>query len=115
MSTSKLVVWSYVIIAVAVAVSANYISSIWASKEDKFTSPWFLALILISPFVFITFGLVTAKLGLAVTSGTVDALLTISTVVVGLFLLREWNALSLYQYIGLTLSVGGIILMQFHK
>lgn len=112
---NKIHVWFYIVVAVFVALSANYISTIWASKENKFSSPWFLAVIIISPLVFITFGLVTAKLGLALTSGTVDALLTISTVLVGLFLFHEWNSLSLYQFTGIALSLVGIILMQFHK
>ena len=101
--------------AVFAALSANYISAIWADKENKFSSPWLLAIIIISPFVFITFGLVVSKLGLAVTSGTVDALLTISTILVGLFVFREWGSMSLSQYAGIALAIGGIILMQFNK
>jgi len=112
---SKLRIWLYVISAVTVAVTANSISAIWASKEDKFTSIWFLLLIIISPLVFITFGLVTSKLGLSISSATIDSLLTVATILVGLFIFREWNNVSLYQYIGIFLTVSGIVLMQFHK
>src|SRR3989344_9290231 len=112
---SKFQIWLYVISAVIVAVLANSVSAIWASKEDKFTSLWFLLVIIISPLVFITFGLVTSKLGLAVSSGTIDSLLTISTILVGLFIFHEWNNISLYQYIGIVFTVLGIILMQFQK
>ncbi|MFA5933704.1 MAG: hypothetical protein WC795_00560 [Candidatus Paceibacterota bacterium] len=112
---SKIHIWFYIIAAVAIAVSANYISVIWANKENRFSSPWLLAVIFISPFVFITFGLVASKLGLAVSSATIDLLLTVSTVLVGLFVLGEWHSISLYQYFGIALAFGGIILMQFHK
>lgn len=112
---SKLQVWFYIITAVVIAVAANSISAIWAGKESKFFSVWFLLLLVISPLVFITFGIVTSKIGLAVTSGTVDALLTISTILVGLFIFNEWNSVSMYQYVGMALSIFGIILMQFSK
>lgn len=111
---TKFQIWIYIIVAIVIALSANSISTIWASKESRFTI-WLLALIIISPFVFITFGLVTAKLGLAVSSGTIDSLLTISTIIVGLFLFNEWGNVSIYQYVGMVLALGGIILMQFHK
>lgn len=112
---NKLQTWGYIIVAVLIALLANYISTIWATKESKFTSVWFLALVLISPLVFITFGLVTSRVGLTVTSGTVDALLTISTIIVGLFVLNEWSTFNMYQFFGIILSLLGIILMQFGK
>ncbi len=111
---SKVQIWSYVIGAVLIALAANSISAVWASKEDRF-NPWLIAVIVISPFVFITFGLVTSKIGLVLSSGTIDSLLTISTILVGLFLFNEWSTLSLYQYFGVGFAALGIILMQFHK
>ena len=92
-----------------VALSANYISAVWAGKENKFSSPWLLAVVLISPLVFITFGLVVSKLGVVVTSATVDSLLTVSTIVVGLVVFQEWSSTSIYQYLGAALAVSGII------
>ena len=77
--------WSYIIGAVLVALLANSISAVWAGKSDKFSTIWFLALLVISPLVFITFGLVTSKLGLSMTSAIVDSLLTIGTILIGLF------------------------------
>lgn len=112
--SSKLGTWASIVLAVAVALTANYISTVWAGKESKFTV-WLLALIIISPLVFITFGLVTSKLGLAATSATIDSLLTVSTILVGLFLLNEWSSMSVYQYLGIVLAIGGIILINFGK
>ena len=111
---NKFQTWFYVISAVLIALAANSLSAIWASKENKFTI-WLLAVIVISPLVFITFGLATSKLGLSVSSATIDSLLTISTILVGLFIFNEWSNVSLYQYIGMALALLGIILMQFHK
>jgi multidrug transporter EmrE-like cation transporter len=110
----RLHAWFYIIVAVLIALAANSISTIWAGKENKFTI-WLLLLLIISPLVFITFGIATSKIGLVISSGTIDALLTISTILVGLFIFNEWNTLSIYQYIGVAFSVAGIILMQFHK
>lgn len=108
----KLVAWLYVIVAVAVALLGNYLAAIWASKENKF-SLFLIPVILVSPFVFITFGLVTSRLGVAITSGTVDALLTIATVVLGLVVFQEWHKLSLFQYVGLACVLFGIMLIHF--
>ena len=111
---SKLQTWLYVGVAVLIALLANSISAIWASKENKF-SLWLLLLILISPLVFITFGLVTSKLGVVVSSGTIDSLLTIGTILIGLFLFNEWSSISMYQYAGIVFALIGIVLMQFPK
>ncbi len=110
----KFHIWFYIIIAVLIALAANSIATIWAGKESKFTI-WLLALVLISPFVFITFGLVTSKIGLVVSSGTIDSLLTVSTILVGLFIFREWTNISVFQLTGLGFTVLGIILMHIHK
>lgn len=106
--------WVYIISAASVALLANSISAIWAKQENKFTI-WLLLLVLISPFVFVMFGLAVTKLGLTVSSATIDSLLTISTIFVGIVVFKEWGVLSPYQLIGIALSVAGIILMHFYK
>ena len=108
----KIEVWLYVIGAVAIALLGNYMAATWASKDDKF-SLLFLGVLLVSPFVFISFGLVTSKLGVAVGSGTIDALLTVSTVILGLVVFQEWSKLSYSQFAGLMFVFLGIILLQF--
>ena len=57
----------YILVAVVVAVSANSVSAIWAKQESKL-SLWLLVVILISPMVFITYGVVTSLVGLAIAS-----------------------------------------------
>src|SRR3989338_1479477 len=112
---NKLQIWFYILGAVSIALLANSISVIWATNKGGKFSMWLLLLIVISPFVFITFGLVASKLGLSMGSAVVDSLLTITTILVGLFLFKEWGNVSTYQYVGMLLAVSGIILMQFHK
>jgi len=104
--------WIYILIAVGVALFANYIAASWGAREDKM-SLLLLGIILVSPLVFITFGLATARIGVAIASGTIDALLTVSTVVLGLLVFGEWSKISYYQYAGLLLVFMGIVLMQF--
>lgn len=105
-------IWVYIVISVLIAVTANSVSAIWAKGDDKFTL-WLLAVILISPFVFITYGLTTSKLGITISSGVIDSLLTISTIAVGLFIFHEWNKISLLQYLGIVFALSGVFLMIF--
>lgn len=108
----NLSLWVYVIVAVAIAISANSISTIWAKGEDRF-SPWLIAVITISPFVFISFGLVVSKVGMAISSGVIDSLLTFSTIAIGLIVFREWDKVSAAQYVGMAFAMTGIVLMLF--
>ncbi|TSC85926.1 MAG: hypothetical protein G01um10148_834 [Parcubacteria group bacterium Gr01-1014_8] len=108
----RLGAWLFVVLAVAVALLGNYLGATWASKDDKF-SLLLLAVIAVSPFVFITFGLVTSRLGVAIGSGTIDALLTVCTIIMGLFLFQEWSKISVFQYFGLALVLSGIVFLQF--
>ncbi|HLC66048.1 MAG TPA: hypothetical protein VJK52_00230 [Candidatus Nanoarchaeia archaeon] len=106
----NLPLWLYIAIAVLIAVLGNSISAVWAKGDDKL-SIWLIAVLLISPLVFISFGLVTSRLGLAVTSGVIDSLLTVSTIAVGLILFQEWHKISSLQYFGMGLALLGIFLM----
>ncbi len=111
---SRFHLWGYIIIAVLVALAANSIATVWAGKDNKFTV-WLLLLVVISPLVFITFGLVTAKVGLVVGSGTIDSLLTISTILVGLILFRGWGSLTATQGLGIVFTIAGVILMHVNR
>ncbi len=108
----NLPVWLYIAGAVAIALLANSVSAVWARGEDKL-SLWLLAILILSPLVFISFGLTTSKLGVAISSSAVDSLLTVSTIAVGLVLFQEWNKISGLQYLGMTLALCGLFLMLF--
>lgn len=107
-----LITWAYIIGALLVAVLANAVSAIWASKPH-WANPWLVAIILLGPLVFITFGLVASRVGVALGSASLDSLLTISTIVVGLIFFGEWSKVNVYQYIGIALIVAGIIFVHF--
>lgn len=108
----ELPAWVYVITAVGIALLANSVSAIWARGEESF-SIWLLVLLITSPLVFISFGLTTSRLGVAISSGTIDSLLTITTIIVGLCFFQEWQRISSFQYLGILLAVSGIALMVF--
>lgn len=102
----------YIAAAVGIALIANIISAVWARGDNLF-SPWLAAVIIISPMVFIVYGLMTTRLGVAISSGVIDSLLTVSTIAVGLILFQEWHKISMYQFAGLACVVTGILLMLF--
>ena len=96
------------------SVAANTISTVWAKGDDRF-SIWLIALFLISPVVFITFGLVTARVGLVVSAGTIDALLTVSTIIIGLFFFKEWSTVTTTQLVGVGFTLTGLVLLHLNK
>jgi drug/metabolite transporter (DMT)-like permease len=98
----------YVLVAAGIAIATNYISSRWFSGELRLNSTFFLLMIL-SPLVFLTYGFVTTRFGLAVTAGIIDSLMVIGTVAIGVVFLRE--SLSIAQYIGVGFSILGVVLM----
>ena len=102
----------YIIVAVIVAVSANSISAVWASQTNKF-SLWLLAVILISPLVFITYGLVTSRIGLSLASSVIDSMLIVGTVLVGLAVFKEWDKILALQYLGIAVTLVGVCLILF--
>jgi hypothetical protein len=108
----KLYTWLLIVLAVAIALGANAISTVWAKADDRF-SIWLLALIVVSPIVFITFGLVTARTGLVVSAGTIDSLLTITTIALALFVFHEWQTVTSYQLMGVVCTIAGIFLLHF--
>lgn len=105
-------IWLYIITAVAVALLASTVSAIWARGESKI-SLWLFAVIIISPIVYIVFGLITTKLGVAISAGSIDSLLTVCTIVVGLAFFKEWDKVSWLQFLGMGFALCGIFLMVF--
>lgn len=106
----KLTTWAFIALAVATALTANTIATIWAKSPATY-SVWLIALILISPVVFITFGLVTDRTGLLVSSGTIDSLLTITAVLMALIAFREWSSVTTTQLAGIACTITGIGLL----
>lgn len=102
----------YILVTVAIAVTGNAIAAHWGQQENLL-SPWLIAVLLISPIVFITFGIISSKVGLAVASGVSVSLTTMTTMLIGLVFFNEWSRLSSMQYLGMVLVLAGISLMLF--
>lgn len=94
--------------AVAVAALTNSVAALWAQNMH---SMYFVLLLILSPFVFISFGIVSASKGLSIASGLIDTLLVVTTVIIGLVFFEEWKKISIMQCIGLALACSGIFLM----
>lgn len=109
-----LISWVYVILSLSAALAANTVSAKWAG-EATLLNRYLPIMLVLSPLVFITFGLTTARTGLALGSASVDSLLTITTIVVGLIFFREWKTLSVTQLMGIAAIVVGIVLTQLPK
>lgn len=105
--------WAFIITAVAIALAANTVSTKWA-QTPHLINQWLVPMLVISPFVFITFGLTAARIGLAEGSAIIDSLLTVSTIMVGLIFFREWSTMSVPNYAGILLVIIGIVLMRWH-
>lgn len=107
----KSLIWGGLILgAVFLAVLSDTVATMWAKGDNKF-SFYLPILFALGPLVFISFGLVTTKSGLAIASATVNSLLAISSILVGLIYFGEWEKISYLQLFGITLALLGIIFM----
>lgn len=104
--------WLAVVGAVALAALADSVSALWARGDNKL-SVYLVLILLLGPMVFVSFGLVTTRVGLAMTSGVVNSLLVLTSISIGLFAFGEWSKVSTLQYVGMALAVVGIVLMLF--
>ena len=107
-------IWALIVGNIALALTANAVATIWAGQGGR---NWALlaVLVVISPVIFVTFGIVSARVGLAVGSAVIDSALTIASILLGLILFDGWRDVSAVQYGGIGLAVAGIVLMQFGK
>jgi hypothetical protein len=105
--------WYLAIIgAVTMAALADSVGTLWANSENKF-SIYLLLIFILGPLVFISFGLITTKTGLAIASGVVNSLLVLTSISIGLLFFGEWSKLSFLQYTGIAFALMGIVLMLF--
>ncbi|TSC78799.1 MAG: hypothetical protein G01um101425_958 [Candidatus Peregrinibacteria bacterium Gr01-1014_25] len=101
--------WLAIAVAVAVAASANSVAALWAG--DKLSPIYLPLLLILSPLVFVTFGIVTTSKGLSIASGVIDSLLVLTTMFIGLVLFGEWKYITNLQLMGMGMAVIGIVLM----
>jgi hypothetical protein len=106
--------WFLIAGNVALALTANAVATVWASRGGQINL-LFVTLLVVSPIVFLSFGMVSARTGLAVGAAVIDSALTISSILLGLVVFGGWRDLSMAQYGGMALAVAGIMLMQVGK
>lgn len=100
--------WSAVLICAALSTLADTLGTVW--WEQKKT--WILLAILgISPLVFLAFGYVGSHFGLAKASSLTNTLVVLGPILVGIFYRGELRQLSFVELVGMTLAVGGIVLL----
>ena len=109
---TRTTIWMLIAGNVALALTANAVATIWAGRDGR---DWGLlaVMVVISPVIFLSFGMVSARLGLAIGSALIDSALTICSILLGLILFGGWRDISALQYGGIGLAVAGIVLMQF--
>ena len=100
--------WSAVLICAALSTLADTLGTVW--WEQKKT--WILLAILgISPLVFLAFGYVGSHFGLAKASSLTNTLVVIGPILVGIFFRGELRQLSFAELVGMALAVTGIVLL----
>jgi len=100
--------WSAVLICAALSTLADTLGTVW--WEQKKT--WILLAILgISPLVFLAFGYVGSHFGLAKASSLTNTLVVIGPILVGIFFRGELRQLSFVELVGMALAVTGIVLL----
>lgn len=100
----------FIAINLALAIGANAAGTTWAQAGLRINGTFLVTLVL-SPLVFLTFGFVASRMGLAPASATIDTLLTIGSVLVGLVWFGEWSQMTPRHLAGLGLAISGVVLL----
>ncbi len=90
----------------------DVLCKIWGDGKD-WSVPAYFGTLVSAGFAYYCFGRVTHQSGMAVGSSVINALNVITTILLGLFGLREWEGISGLQYLGMAFAVLGIYLMLF--
>ena len=100
--------WSAVLACAALSTVTDTLGTTWWEQKKL----WMLLAILgLSPLVFLAFGYVGSQFGLAKASSLTNTLVVIGPIVVGIFLRGELRQLSAVEVAGMALAVAGIILL----
>ena len=100
--------WSAVLACAALSTIADTLGTTWWEQKKLWM---LLAIVGLSPLVFLTFGYVGSQFGLAKASSLTNTLVVIGPILVGIFLRGELRQLSAVEVAGMALAVAGIILL----
>ena len=100
--------WSAVLACAALSTIADTLGTVWWEQKK----PWVLvAMIGLSPLVFLAFGYVGSHFGLAKASSLTNTLVVIGPILVGILFRGELRQLSPVELLGMGLAVAGIALL----
>ena len=108
MKTLLLSPWSAVLVCAALSTLADTLGTSWWEQKRL----WMLLAILgLSPLVFLAFGYVGSHFGLAKASSLTNTLVVIGPILVGIIFRGELRQLSAVELAGIVLALAGIALL----
>jgi multidrug transporter EmrE-like cation transporter len=108
MKTLLLSPWSAVLVCAALSTLADTLGTSWWEQKRL----WMLLAILgLSPLVFLAFGYVGSHFGLAKASSLTNTLVVIGPILVGIIFRGELRQLSAVELAGIVLALTGIALL----
>ncbi|MBM4455224.1 MAG: hypothetical protein FJ411_02405 [Verrucomicrobia bacterium] len=100
--------WSAVLACAALSTLADTLGTVWWEQKKSWV---LLAMIGLSPLVFLAFGYVGSRFGLAKASALTNTLVVLGPILVGIFFRGELRQLSSVELVGMGLAVAGITLL----
>jgi len=100
--------WTFVIACAALSTLFDTLGTVWWEQRRM----WMLVAVLgLSPLVFLAFGYVGSHFGLAKASSLTNTLVVIGPILFGVLFRGELRQLSVVQVAGMALALVGIILL----
>ena len=106
MTISETIKWSLIIGSAALFILSDFFSANWG-KTGSIKS--LILMFLLAPFGYLLFGLLNKSTSLSISSGLVNMILLIGTILVGFFYFHD--AVTTRQIIGLSFALIAIVLM----
>jgi len=102
--------WFAVLACAALSTVTDTLGTVWWEQKKMWV---LLAILGLSPLVFLAFGYVGSHFGLAKASSLTNTLVVLGPILVGILFRGELRQLSLVELLGMTLAVAGIVLLTF--
>jgi len=102
--------WFVVFACAALSTLADTLGTVWWEQKRM---GWLAALLFLSPLVFLAFGYVGSRFGLAKASSLTNTLVVVGPILVGFLFRGELRQLSKMEMTGMVLALAGIVLLTF--
>jgi hypothetical protein len=100
--------WSAVLACAALSTVTDTLGTTWWEQKKLWM---LLAIVGLSPLVFLAFGYVGSHFGLAKASSLTNTLVVIGPILVGIIFRGELRQLSAVEVVGISMAVAGIVLL----